>query len=711
MRSGSVRRVSTDTFPRQNARTRRYTVGAPRSFVVAKAGDRVLFVRSGGGQGAVNSLWCLDASSGHERLVADPTVVLADNAGSAELTDAEKARRERARESGEGIVTYQATSDATKAVFALGGRLFVAEIGAPDEPTTITELPTPGNAFDPRFDPSGTKVAYVSGPTLRVTSADGDIELAAEPDAPTVLWGSAEFAAAEEMGRSRGFWWSPDGTTLLVARVDEAPIEQWHIAAPVDPGAPVRTIRYPQAGTANATVSLVLIGLDGSQTPVAWRTGETHEYLARAGWQANGRPWIAAQSRDQRTLDVIDIDPAAGDCSVVHTDSDESWVELMSGLPAWIDGKMLTTTIVDDTVGLMFDGQVVDAPKLQVRRVLRASADGVVVAGGYDATEIQLLRIGFDGSVEQLTTEPGIHGGVFSAGGSVRISSTLSAETSGASFHPLEGPPISIASAAETPVIVAKPHFHIVGARQLNIAVLLPDGDHDPESLPVLLDPYGGPHALRVQKSQASMRSSQWFADQGFAVVIADGRGTPGRGAAWERSVRNDLANPVLDDQVDALHAAAELYPQMDLTRVGIRGWSFGGYLAALAVMARPEVFHAGIAGAPVTEWRLYDTHYTERYLGNPSIDPGPYDTTSLVPLAPQLDRPLMLIHGLADDNVVAAHTLVLSRALLEAGRPHQVLPLSGVTHMTPQEEVAENLLLLQVAFLNDALSKGATTP
>jgi dipeptidyl-peptidase-4 len=187
-------------------------------------------------------------------------------------------------------------------------------------------------------------------------------------------------------------------------------------------------------------------------------------------------------------------------------------------------------------------------------------------------------------------------------------------------------------------------------------------------------------------------------------VLSIDGRGTPGRGSTWERAVHLDLAGPVLEDQVDALHLVAASHPEMDLERVAIRGWSFGGYLAALAVLRRPDVFHAAIAGAPVTEWRLYDTHYTERYLGDPNTQPEVYDRCSVLSAAKGLRRPLLLIHGLADDNVVAAHTLQLSRALLEAGRPHNVLPLSGVSHMTPQEVVAENLLHLQVAFLRQSL-------
>jgi dipeptidyl-peptidase-4 len=238
-----------------------------------------------------------------------------------------------------------------------------------------------------------------------------------------------------------------------------------------------------------------------------------------------------------------------------------------------------------------------------------------------------------------------------------------------------------------------------VGPRGIPVAILLPR-DGLSTKLPVLFDPYGGPHAQRVVASRAAYNSSQWFADQGFVVVIVDNTGTPGKGSEWERGVLNDLAQPVLDDQVEILRDLNDLEPRADTSRVGIRGWSFGGYLAALAVLRRSDLFHAGIAGAPVTDWRLYDTHYTERYLGNPSIDASAYEATSLFNDAEHLQQPLLLIHGLADDNVVAAHTLQLSSALLAAGKPHEVLPLSGVTHMTPQEVVAENLLLHQLEFL-----------
>jgi dipeptidyl-peptidase 4 len=302
--------------------------------------------------------------------------------------------------------------------------------------------------------------------------------------------------------------------------------------------------------------------------------------------------------------------------------------------------------------------------------------------------------------VTALTHEPGVHTAV--AGGGTIVVRSAGLSYDGVRTTVFDGP--EIASHAETPL--ARPDVNVLrlGRRRLATAVLVPAGAPDDGPLPVLLDPYGGPHAQRVQAARSQYLTSQWFADQGFAVVVIDGRGTPGRGSAWERAVHLDLAGPVLEDQVEGLQAAAEADPRLDLSRVAIRGWSFGGYLAALAVLRRPDVFHAAVAGAPVTEWRLYDTHYTERYLGDPDADPGPYDRSSLLSDAHRLERPLLLVHGLADDNVVAAHTLQFSAALLAAGRAHQVLPLSGVTHMTPQEVVAENLLLLQLEFLRAAL-------
>ena len=250
-----------------------------------------------------------------------------------------------------------------------------------------------------------------------------------------------------------------------------------------------------------------------------------------------------------------------------------------------------------------------------------------------------------------------------------------------------------------------QPLIKAVGSRDYPTAVIFPTG-HVPGSrrLPVLMDPYGGPHAQTVVRSSRAYVGEQWFADQGFVVIVADGRGMAGRGPAWDKLARNDFVGTI-DDQVEVLHAVAREHPDdIDLDRVAIRGWSFGGYISALGVLRHPDVFHAAVAGAPCTDMRLYDTCYTERYLGHPDENPDVYEATSLIPMAAGLRRPLLLVHGLADDNVVVAHTLRLSGALLAAGRPHQVLPLTGMTHMADDEVVDENLNLLQLEFVRRSL-------
>jgi dipeptidyl-peptidase-4 len=318
---------------------------------------------------------------------------------------------------------------------------------------------------------------------------------------------------------------------------------------------------------------------------------------------------------------------------------------------------------------------------------------------------VHLWRIGPDGGAERLTDGPAVHDGAVAGTTLVLTRSPLDGAPATTVRRPGR-PAVPIAANAAEPVVRPAPALLRVGRRALRSALLLPaDPALRAGRLPVLLDPYGGPQHRQVLAVRDRFLVAQWFADQGFAVLVADGRGTPGRGPAWERAVHRDLAGPALDDQVEALHAVAARHPELDLGRVAIRGWSFGGYLAALAVLRRPDVFHAAVAGAPVTDWRLYDTHYAERYLGHPDRDPDAYQRSSLLADAPRTpERPLLLVHGLADDNVVAAHTLRLSGLLLAAGRPHSVLPLSGVTHMTVQEAVAENLLRLQLRFLQDAL-------
>jgi dipeptidyl-peptidase-4 len=740
----------TDSFPRQEARTRRFTLGAARTFRVSPDGTRVVYLRTKGGTDPVTCLWALDVASGQERLVADPREL---GAAEEDLPPQERARRERVREQAGGIVAYATDAHVTTAVFALSGHVYAADLtgggGAP------RPVPTRTPALDPSPDPAGRRLAYVCAGALRVTALpaataaaatanaaadadaadrDGDRAVADPEGAADVTYGLPEFIAAEEMHRRRGYWWSPDGSALLVARVDETPVNRWHIADPANPEREPVRVAYPAAGTPNAEVSLWMVALDGSSVGVD-TDAAGFPYLVTARWQRGHDPLVVVQSRDQRTMRLLTVDPGTGRTEVLHTDTDPHWLEIVTGVPAWTaDGRIVWTHDADDTRRLVIappGGEFVPVTPqgLQVRAVVDVDGDTVLFQASAEPTEIQLWsygpgglsRIGEGDGIEGGTRAGGttvvVHHGLDHDGGTIRVyrDGNPGAEGAAAVAGAAVATIATIASLAESPALpTPRPVLLNAGPREIRTAVLFPSW-HQPgqQKLPVLLDPYGGPGAQRVIKTRGAYLTPQWFAEQGFAVVIADGRGTPARGPGWERAVAGDLADPVLEDQIDALHAAADQFGDLDTGRVAIRGWSFGGYLAALAVMRRPDVFHAAVAGAPVTDWHLYDTHYTERYLGHPDRDQASYQRSSLINLAERAlvspPRPLLLIHGLADDNVVVAHTLRLSAALLAAGYPHTVLPLSGITHMASQETVAENLLLLQLDFLRGALGPRLT--
>jgi dipeptidyl-peptidase-4 len=701
------------SFPRQHARTHRFTLGVPRDFTISEDGKRVLFARSRSGSDPVNCLWQFDVAAGKESLLVDPLALLGDS--SEELPPEERARRERTRESSQGIVRYSTDKAMRHAVFDLGGRVFVGDVDSGE----TSELPVTVPAVDPRLDPTGSLVCYVSGGALRIIEAGGGGDRALlVPEAENVSYGLAEFIAAEEMGRYSGYWWSPDGNMLLVARVDTSPVRRAYVNDPAHPEQPPVELAYPFAGTDNAEVTLVLVGADdeATSTPVNWnRSG--FEYMTRAVWNEHG-PFIAVESRDQKSKRIKAIDPRTGNTTLLRESTDLVWLELIKGLPAWLaDGSMVWTAHEGDAQRLLVAGQIVTPPEMILRAVFDVDGNRVVFAANTEQTSLSVFEWSAEGGVREIVpplpdvpdadpARPAVRSA--RAAGGTTIVRERNLDRHGTSIAVMEagGATTWIESLEETPVITPNLTLLRAGESEIRTALLLPNG-HVPGTakLPVLLDPYGGPGAQRVLSERAAFLTSQWFADQGFAVVVADGRGTPGRGISWSHAVHLDLAGPVLEDQVTALEAAAAHCPDLDLGRVAIRGWSFGGYLAALAVLRRPDVFHVAVAGAPVTDMSLYDTHWSERYLGTPESNPEAYERTNILLDAPKLSRPLMLIHGLADDNVLVAHTLQLSALLTAAGRPHVVLPLVGVTHMTPQEDVAENLLLLQLQFIKDAFA------
>ncbi|MER7111359.1 S9 family peptidase [Streptomyces sp. NPDC000229] len=714
--------VHTPEFPRQFARTRRFSLGVPGAFTVSPDGSRVLFVRTGSGSDTVGRLWLYE--DGEERLLADPSALGGDR--EEDVPVAERVRRERAQVTSTGVVGYAVDRHARVAVFALGGALWAVRTdgGAP------WRVPTAGPAVDPRPSPDGSLVAYVTEGAVRVvrtrggtgdwaedgTEGGAEDRLLAAPEGPDVTYGLSDHVSAESVGRLRGHWWSPDGEAILVARTDHARVARWYLADPTDPARPPRAIRYPAAGAANAEVSLHLLRLDGKRIPVrtpaetdpaahppgAW-TDLRLEYVTAAGWDGSG-PFAEVQTRDQRSTALLAIDPDTGATRPLAHRRDRAWVDLTPGVPVrTATGTPVVTLVRDDVRGLRA-GDVPSPPTLHVRAVLGTVGERVFFTASEDPTETHVWMYEPEGGFRRISREPGVH--TAAVGGDTIVLDSRTPD--GRTVTVLHGGKRagSIAVLAEAPLVTPRPVRLSLGPRALRSHLHLPSW-YEPGSgrLPVLLSPYAG-HGLQlaVRASGWYGAVAQWFAEQGFAVLITDGRGTPGRGRAWETAIHGDRLTAPLADQVDAVRAAAERYPDLDLERVGIRGWSYGGYLAIGAVLHRPDVFHAAVAGAAPTDRRLYDTHWEERFLGHPDIQPDAYERSSHVPHAHLLSRPLLLMHGFGDDNVVAAHTLRFSAALLAAGRPHSVLPLPGATHRVTREDVASSQLLAEVEFLKRSL-------
>ena len=753
-----------------------------------------------------------------EMLLADPRTLLAD-ADAEDVPAEERARRERAREGGSGIVGYSTDASGNRVTFTINGQLFLTDIAVGVTRAIAIEEDELKPVLNPRISPDGQHVMYTTGTYLvNVDLADTAFDMAFGDDdceigdAISVVasipqdgeWkiGLAEFAAGEEMDRYDGFWWSPDSKYVLFETYDESPEPIWHLSDPANPANPARSNRYPQALTANADVRLTLLelGFDSDNccygaiaNEVQW-DHETYEYLAAVSWTSGHEPIILVQDRLQQHDQVLAIhvgEPIAtmrdaengftddegdqvetfsiaipeyaegerpGRTRVLEKHSNAYWLDLIHGTPAFTPNGRLICAMNDmdaDTNRLTVDGVPFTPAGLQVREVLNVTDDDVLCvvqrtpellpddslpflwqsnAADHDARSFDVVSIRYDGTWEPLTYAPGQwtmsragNGCVVTGRGmddaTVQMQHCMNIVTTDENGTDVASMVVSpIENHAETPGFTPNVHFTRLGERGLYTAIVLPSASSEyahADTLPVLMKPYGGPGFQQVVENQSFYWDAQWWADQGYIVVTADGRGTTGRGPKWDRAIYETMKSVTLEDQVDAVRALPEALatlatqenkessettiPQPDLNRVAMIGWSYGGFLSALAVLEAPETFAAACAGAPPTDWTLYDTHYTERYLG---LDPAVYERNSIISDAPQLDRPLMLIHGFADDNVTIAHSLRLSQALMAAGRKHTFLPLTGITHMTNDETVAENLLILQRDFLAKALER-----
>ncbi|MCH4160243.1 MAG: alpha/beta fold hydrolase [Bifidobacterium sp.] len=744
-------------FPRKRARTLRFSLGAPRSAQVIGDGSRALFLRSDGPEDLNTSLWLsvFDNQGNHEeRVVADPRALLIGDQRE-EIPAEERARRERAREGAKGIVSFSVDDAGDTVVFPLDGRLWLSELNSEGGEIQTREVPLTGESkqstadlrpvLNPRISPDGSQIAYSTGTKMVVVSSqrisDAQVVLDVDPTAyPDTTIGLAEFVAGEEMDRYDGFWWSPDSDAMLVERADESQETVWYISDPANPDRPAVGRRYPRALTNNAEVDLIAVHFDThtdnggivvqSRATVQWDHKE-FEYLAAVNWQKGNDPLILVQNRLQNkeqiltipfssseSLEAQQIPQKNSDKAMQHIDaellqqhSNDAWIDLFGGCPCKTSDGRVISAVSDqhsDTNRLEINGKAFSPEGLQLRELIDVDDSGVLAVVSRDPRSFDVVILGFDGSVRTLNDHPGVWTASRKGSGLVISGRDMDSAHSQMTHSWVVGDQVwqaSIENNAAEVGFVPRVQFVELGENHLQAAIIRPSQGSPYEhaqSLPVLLKPYGGPGFQQVTSNQAMYWESQWWADQGFIVLTADGHGTTGRGPAWDRAIFKDMAAVTLRDQIDALHALPEFAQEADLQHVAMIGWSYGGFLSALAVLRAPDSVHAACAGAPPTDWTLYDTHYTERYLG---LDPDIYKANGLLDDAAGLRRPLMLIHGFADDNVSVANTLRLSQALLAAGKDHVVLPLNGITHMTNDETVAENLLIAQRDFLYQALN------
>ena len=689
------------------AATYNFRLGVPTPLAITRDGA-VLFRRTPARGFAADLFELSPAGAVRTLATADELLGTSDE----KLSAQERARRERTRTATRGVVDVEISADGATVLVPIGG-VFVLIDRASGTRTTIDPG---GAAYDPHLSPDGAHIAFVRDHAVWIIGRTGAARpLTAPPEGHED--GVADFAAQEELGRTRGFWWSPDGTQLAIQRTDNRPIDTIYVSDPRHPERVPTPFKYPRAGTANAVVSLGVIAIARPEpartfdATMTWEAGV--EYLASVDWPEEAPLTAQVLDRDQTTVTVLALDPSTKQTRTLHSEHDEAWINVNVGAPRWLpDGSgflWLTERLGAWTLELRDrDGKLtkqLTQPDLMLHHLVGIEDDAAIVITTPTQTVQQVWRIPFDGSAPRRIDHAEGVANVTRAKHGVTVVETLLAAggrkvtaISARGEHELP-------SVAEQPSLVPTTVLETVtlDGRLHNVAITRPRAFDATRRYPVLLKVYGGPHALTVQAARDSYVMDQWYADAGFIVVRSDNRGTPARGRAWERAILRDLITVPLADQVSALRAVAARHHELDIERVGVTGWSFGGYMAAMAVLLHPELFKAGVAGAPVTDWALYDTAYTERYMKRPQDNPTGYAHGSTLTHAAKLARPLLIIHGITDDNVHFANALALVEELYINAKRAEFITLSA-THMVPDPKLSLARERVQIEFFREKL-------
>lgn len=668
----------------------------PRALKLSPDGSLVTLLKPRADEKERLDLWAIDTRTGKQRMLVD-----SKRTGSgAALSEAEKMQRERDRSvaGSTGITSYDWSPDGKSILVPVDGDLYLAALDG--NVTRLTD--TPDGELNAVVSPKGGFVSFVRGGNLFVQPIGGTEQQVTQGANDTVSWGVAEFVAQEEMDRRTGYWWSPDDRRIAVARVDESPVGIVTRTAIGGEGTKVYDQRYPAAGTANALVSLHVMRANGSEQVKVDLGPQSDIYLARVDWSKDGGTlYVQRETRDQKTLDLLAVDPATGKAKVILTETARTWINLSNNFHPLKDGSFLWWSERSGHGHLYHvhgsQWTALTSGNWEVRDVVGVDeGKGLVYFTGNRETPLEqqlyVASLAKAGTPKMLTTSGWWNDVVMDGAASRAIVTRQNtnqpkqvylADTTGKRLQWLSENALT-GDHPYAPYVTshAKTQFGTVKAADgstLYTKMLTPPLEPG-KRYPVFMIHYGGPGAGRQVTNQWSGALNQYLVERGWIVFAIDNRGTPDRGKAFEDQIYRAMGTVEVEDQlkgVEWLKAQSFVDPR----RIATYGWSYGGYMSLKLAEKAPGTFAAIVSGAPVTKWELYDTHYTERYLGQPQDKPSAYPASGAIDDAVKISDPLLLIHGMSDDNVVFDNSTALMAKMQGAAVSFEMMVYPGQTH------------------------------
>jgi dipeptidyl-peptidase-4 len=690
---------------------------APRLLKLSPDGKFVTLLRNRADEKERYDLWAMDTATGEWRMLVDSKKL----GSGAELSEAEKMQRERARIADQrGIVAYGWAPDGKSILVPLDGDLYLATLDGNVRRLTETE----GSELNPTISPQGRYASFVRDQNLVVVDlASGRETKATTEGGGLVHFGEAEFVAQEEMGRTTGYWWSPDERRIAVQRFDESPVGVVSRVAIGSEGTRIYDQRYPKAGTPNALVDLYVMNPDGSGRVKVDLGKDTDIYLARVNWTPDGRTLLVQrQNRAQTVLDMLAVDPATGKSRILFSEKSgpKSWLNLSDAYRALKDGSMIWWSERDGhghlyrfnngkwtqlTKGDWEVAELVGVDETSGRVTFLGNKDGVL------ERHLYTVDLAKPGAVTRIT-EPGWWHGATANGAASRIILTRSNANQPSQVMLTDGAGKRIAWVNENAVAGDHPYAPYLASHRtkqfgtiraadgtvLHWEMITPPLEPG-KKYPVFFHHYGGPHSQQVSKAWGGALQ-QYLVDRGYIWFVLDNRGAANRGKAFEDHLHQAMGGVEVADQL----AGATYLKSLDFVdpaRIATYGWSYGGYMTLKMLQAAPGTFAAGIAGAPVTRWELYDTHYTERYMGDPRKVADAYTRADTVQDAAKIADPLLLLHGMADDNVVLEHSTVMMARMQAAAVPFELMLYPGQGHRVAGPGISVHLWQTILGFLD----------